>query len=257
MTLATPEGWCYENSLSEIMTFGIHQDKDFVEIYRNRPFQGQDPQKAKIVFLGSDANYSPKISNDQFFKCIIEYQKNGVAFWRGSENKCHHPFLLPNFPFNKNKNGVPYHRNFSKLKLDPEKYAEHISFLELLDVPTTGNKSQNIAQFDNLLSRKHLQYIDELIKGGGQKLFFVSKGVLIDIKRIKNKNIQNIYPYNDLFDWVQNFVVGSQNRFTAIINGNEIKEIYHFSSSQIHRQLPIIKSEMDQWLNKFIQPAGK
>ena len=245
--------WSHSTTLSkkfgETMTFGIHQDKDFVNIYHNMPFQGRDPQKAKIVILGSDANYSSKISRHQFFDYIYEYQQDGVAFWKNDQYKCHHPFLLSDYPFDKRKDGVPYHRNFSKLGLDPQKYAEHISFLELLDVPTTGNKSKDLEQFDNLLSLKHLQYIDELIKGGGQKLFFVSNGVLIDIKRIKKiKNTQNIYPYNDLFDWVQNFVVGSQNRFTAIINGNEIKEICHFSSTQIHRQLPIIKSEMDQWL---------
>lgn len=236
------------------MTFGIHQDNNFVSIYRNSPFQGRDPKKAKIVILGSDANYSPKISSNPFFKkYMIEYQKNGVAFWL--ENKCHHPFLLSDYPFDKRKDGVPYHRNFSKLGdfgqfgLDPQKYAEYISFLELLDVPTIGNKSKDMEQFDNLLSLKHLQYIDTLIKGDGQKLFFASNGVLKDIKRIKKiKNTQNIHPYNDLFGWVQNFVVGSQNLFTAKINGNEIKIICHFSSTQIHRQLPIIKLEMDQWL---------
>jgi hypothetical protein len=231
------------------MPFGIHQDKKFVEVYHDRPFQGQDPKKAKIVFLGSDANYSPKISNDPFFDYILEYQRNGVAFWQNKKYACHHPFLLPNFPFDKRKDGVPFHRNFSKLgnfgkfKLKPEKYAAYISFLELLDVPTTGNKSEDIKEFDKLLSLKHLLYIDELIKGGGQKLFYVSNGVLKDIKRIKN-----IYPCNDLFDWVQQFVVGSQNRFTVRRNGNEIKEIYHFSSFEIHSHLLKIKSEMDQWL---------
>jgi len=235
------------------MPFGIHQDYEFVKIYRDKPFQGQDPQKAKIIFLGSDANYSPQITSHQFFKSIIEYQKDGVAFWKNNEWKCHHPFLLPNYPtgngFDKRKDGVPFHRNFSKLanygrhKLDPQKYAEHISFLELLDVPTTGNKSKNLHQFDDLLSLKHLQNIDNLINSGGQKLFYVSNGVLKDIKRIIN-----IDRYNDLFDWVRNFTVGSNNQFTTKINGNKIKEIYHFSSPKIHDQLPKIKQEMDNWL---------
>jgi len=216
------------------MTFEIHPNKEFVGIYHDRPFQGQVPKEAKIIFLGSDANYSPAISNNDFFKYILEYQKDGVAFWK--KYKCHHPFLLPNYPtgkgFDKRKDGVPYHRNFRKLGLQPPpKYAAHISFLELLDVPTIGNKSQNINQFDKMLSLKHLLYIDKLIKGGGKKLFYVSPGVLKDIKRIKN-----IYSSNDLFDWVRKFTVGSNNQCTTRnhiklremstkINGNKVN--YH------------------------------
>lgn len=252
-TQASPGASTLGKQFGEIMTFEKHQDKEFVGIYRDRPFQGQDPKKAKILFLSSDANYSPEISSDSFFKYILEYQKDGVAFWKKNKYKCHHPFLLPDYPtgmgFDKRKDGVPFHRNFSKLGkfgkfgLDPEKYAAHISFIELLDVPTTGNKSQDIKKFDKMLSVKHLLYIDKLIKDGGHKLFFVSKGVLIDIKRI-----EKIYPCNDLFDWVNDFTVGSKNQFTKIINGNKIKEIYHFAATQIHSQLPQIKSELDQWL---------
>ncbi len=207
-----------------------------VELFNKRPVQGQVPEKTSIIFLSSDANYSPEISDHPFFKYILEYQKDGIAFW--DKYGCHHPFMLSDYPFNRNEAGVPFHRNFSKLGLGPE-YAQHISFLELLDVPTIGNKSEDREQFFKMVSLKHLQYLEELFIGGGHKLFFVSNGVLKDITKIKRT-----YP---LFAWAD-FAAGSKNQFTKIINGNKIKEIYHFSSTQIHSQLSAIKSEIDQWL---------
>jgi hypothetical protein len=179
----------------ENMKFKKHTSDEMVELFNKRPFQGQIPAKAKIIFLSSDANYSPEISKHPFFKCIIEYQKNGIAFWK--KHGCHHPFMLSNYPkeFDKRKDGAPFHRNFSKLGLQAEQHAEHISFLELLDVPTIGNKSEDMGLFFDLLCQDHLKYIDRLILGGGhKKLFFVSKGVLDDISGIKK-----IYP--NLFSW--------------------------------------------------------
>lgn len=220
------------------MKFKKHISDEMVELFNKRPFQGQVPEKASIVFLSSDANYSPEISNHPFFEYILEYQKDGVAFWE--KYGCHHPFMLSSYPkeFNRNRNGVPFHRNFSKLGLGLE-YAEHISFLELLDVPTIGNKSQDREQFFKMVSPHHLQYIEDLILCGGRKLFFISNGVLRDITRIKKAH--------SLFTWAD-ISVGSKNHFTKIINGNKIKAIYHFSSTQIHSQLAEIKSEIDQWL---------
>ena len=209
-----------------------------VELFNSRPFQGQVPEKATIIFLSSDANYSPEISGHPFFKYILEYQHDGVAFWQSYG--CHHPFVLSSYPkeLNKNKHGVPFHRNFSKLGFGSE-YAEHISFLELLAVPTIGNKSQDRDQFFKLISLAHLQYIEHLIYGDGRKLFFVSKGVLKDMTKLKKTY--------SLFAWAD-FARGSEKQFTKIINGNKVREIYHFSSTQIHSQLAEIKSEIDQWV---------
>ncbi|MFZ3138362.1 MAG: hypothetical protein WA126_13345 [Thermodesulfovibrionales bacterium] len=223
------------------MTFKKHTSDEMLELFNKKPFQGQVPEKASIIFLSSDANYSPEISKHPFFKYILEYQKDGISFW--NKYGCHHPFMLSDYPFNRNEAGVPFHRNFSKLGLRPtEKYAEHISFLEILDVPTIGNKSQNKKQFFKMVSLKHQRYIDKLIKDSSRKLFFVSNGVLRDIVRIKKTHLDN-----DLFVWAD-FAAGSKNQFTKIINGNKIKEIYHFSSTKIHSQLAEIKSEINQWL---------
>jgi hypothetical protein len=220
------------------MKFQKHTSDEMVALFHKRPYQGQSPEEAAIVFLSSDANYSPAISSHSFFEHILEYHEDGIAFWK--RYGCHHPFMLPNYPFNRNKAGVPFHRNFSKLGLGPE-YAEHICFLELLDVPTIGNKSEDRDQFYKLLSLRHLEYIESLIRGGGHKLFFVSNGVLKNLKKIKKS-----YPLFDWFDWA----AGSERVFMKSINGNEIKEIYHFSSFQIHSQIEEIKSEIDRWLTE-------
>jgi len=209
-----------------------------VELFNKKPFQGQSPENAKVVFLSSDANYSPEISNHHFFKYILEYQKDGIAFWK--KYNCHHPFLLSSYPFNKNMAGVPFHRNFSKIGLGAQ-HAQHISFLELLDVPTIGNKSQNRKLFYELVSQSHLEYIENLMLGGGGKLFYVSNGVLKDIAKLKK-----IYP---VFKWLE-FEISSSNQYSKKINGNKIKEIYHFSSSQIHGQVSEISSEISNWLEK-------
>lgn len=219
------------------MKFQKHTSDEMVALFHKRPYQGQSPEKAAIIFLSSDANYSPEISNDPFFEHILEYQKDGIAFWR--RHGCHHPFMLPNYPFNRSKAGVPFHRNFSKLGLGPE-YAKHICFLELLDIPTIGNKSDDIGHFYELLSLGHLEYIDRLMLGGRNKLFFVSNGVLRDLIKI-----QKSCP---LFDWL-NWSTGSEGVFMRSINGNKIKKICHFSSSQIHYQLKWIKIDIDNWLD--------
>ena len=209
-----------------------------VELFKRKPFQGQIPERARIIFLSSDANYSPEISNHQFFKVILEYQNDGIAFWK--KYGYHHPFLLPNYPFNKNQGGVPFHRNFSKVGLTSQ-YAELISFLELLDAPTIGNKSENPKAFFELLAPAHLKRIDELITGSSNKLFFIPGGVLRDMIAIKKRG--------SFFQWLD-YDPRSSTKYSTTINGNKIKEIYHFSSTQIHGQIPEISKEIELWLQE-------
>ena len=219
---------------AERRKFQKHSSEELVSLFYKRPFQGQSPEKASIIFLSSDANYSSEISSDSFFKFILEYQEDGVAFWK--KHRHHHPFMLSCYPFNKTMAGVPFHRNFSKLGLGPE-HAHHISFLELLDVPTIGNKTENKDEFFNLLSFAHLKYLESLILERGHKLFLVSSGVVKDIEKINIKF--------KVFGCLKGL---AQNQVLSLKNGNKIKQIYHFSSSQIHRQLREIRSEIDLWL---------
>lgn len=220
------------------MLFQKHTSEELVALFNSKPYQGQSPEKANIIFLSSDANYSAEISNHPFFKKILEYQEDGVAFWK--KYNCHHPFLLPSYPFSKSKAGVPFHRNFSKVGLDRE-HAEYVSFIELLDIPTIGNKSQNKNLFYQLVSQSHLEYVEDLMTGGGNKLFFVSNGVLKDIERVKKS-----YP---VFEWLD-FESGQSEKYSKEINGNKILEIYHFSSSQIHGQIDDIFAAIEGWLTK-------
>jgi hypothetical protein len=218
------------------MQFGLHPSAELVKLFSQKPFQGQAPEKASIIFLSSDANYSPEITAHSFFRHIIEYHKDGVAFW--NKYGVHHPFFLPDYPLHKGKGGRRFHQTFSKMGLD-HYYANHISFMELLDVPTMGNKSKDFAAFFSLLSLEHLQKIDALISGGGKKLFLVAGGVLRDLYRIKRKYT--------VFQWLD-YKTGQRYKYSHIINGNVVKEIYHFSSSQIYGQLNDIKKMIQNWV---------
>ena len=202
------------------MEFGLHPSEELVRLFREKPYQGQNPNKASVLFLSSDANYSPEISEHQFFNYILEYHQDGVGFWK--RHSCHHPFMLPDYPLHKGKGGRPFHQRFSKMGLGSE-YAEHISFIELLDVPTIGNKSQNRTEFYSLISSDHLSQLDTLISGGGGKLFLIPGGVLRDMNKLRRKY--------SVFSWLY-YKPGQADKYSESVNGNEVLEIYHFSSSQ-------------------------
>lgn len=219
------------------MDFQKHTSSELVELFNKKPYQGQSPEKAKIIFLSTDANYSPAITSHSFFKYILEYQEDGVKFWE--KYGCHHPFLLKEYPFNRTKDGCKFHSNFRRIGFGSE-YAKYFSFLELLDVPTIGNKSDDRALFNSLFSKDHLEYIEKLMLSGGEKLFFVSGGALRDIVNIRKKH--------SVFKWID---LSPKSKFTKTINGNKIKEIYHFSSSHIHRQVDEIYKDVNDWIGKI------
>ena len=79
--------------------------------------------------------------------------------------------------------------------------------------------------------------------GGGHKLFFISGGVLRDILHIKKR-------YN-VFEWLK-YKSGNKEQYLKTINGNKVREIYHFSAWQIHGQLTEIKTMIDDWLNRVL-----
>jgi hypothetical protein len=135
------------------------------------PHQGQDPWLARIVIVGLDANYSPEISqSEEFFKYVLEYHQDGVSFWK--KHGVHHPFLLPSYPLRKNTGGVPYHRKFSSMRLTSD-YARHVSFIELLPVPTTGQTNRK--RFWELFDVEHAARIDRLVTTGAPRLVILSK----------------------------------------------------------------------------------
>jgi len=91
--------------------YSIHPSKELVSLYRKKPYQGQNPELAKIIFLGLDANFAEDIEQSEFYHYIKDYLADGVKFWE--KYNVHHPFMLPQF---KNSDGVTYHKNFSKVR---------------------------------------------------------------------------------------------------------------------------------------------
>lgn len=158
------------------MQYGAHQSQELLRLFRAQefPHQGQNPRDASVIILGLDANYSPEISEDTtFFNKIVEYHNDGIAFWQ--KHGVHHPFLLPDYPLKKNTGGVPYHRRFSWMNLTSE-FAPHISFVELLDIPTTGRTQWG--EFWQLFSKTHARRIDRLISSGDRRLVLVSQSLM-------------------------------------------------------------------------------
>lgn len=154
--------------------YSVHPSTELVSIFKERPYQGQQPEKASILILGNDANYSEEISNHTFFKRIIEYHSDGVKFWQSNEDGVHHPFLLSSYPFDKRKGGLFYHRNFARLGLTSG-HAEKVSFVELLDVPTIGVSSTNKPAFNRMLKREHLQWLEYTIMTGNEKIVLLNQ----------------------------------------------------------------------------------
>ncbi len=134
-----------------------------------------------MLIIGNDANYSAAIWGHDFFGKIIEYHSDGIRFW--TKYGRHHPFLLPDYPFDKRTGGVRYHLNFAKMEFSPRD-APLFSFVELLDVPTIGNTSADKDLFFRLLDRKHLQWLEHLIFSPQPKFVLVNQTLVRMIERI-------------------------------------------------------------------------
>ena len=221
-------------------TYQKHHSPELNALFKAKPFQGQNPEKAKVIILGSDANYSEEISNHDFFNYILEYHVDGVKFWK--KYGVHHPFLLENYPFNKTGGGVPYHRNFSKLGYSA-KHAEVFSFVELLDVPTIGMTSTNIEEFWGLVNVDHLKWLESVILNKESKIIFLSRNILQRLLEIAKKY--------DIFTWLPDTklaATGLQTIYTK--NNTSIIVSYSFSASQIHGVLDDIRTTIDTFVKK-------
>jgi len=164
--------------------YDVHPSSELARLFAAKPFQGQDPSKAKILIIGNDANYSPEISEHVFFRRILEYHSDGILFWQ-KHNK-HHPFMLDEYPFDKRRGGVPYHLNFCKMGF-PSEYAAYFSFAELLNIPTIGNTGDGKERFFELLDRHHLNWLEDLILGGKKKFVIVNQTLANSIKQIQKR----------------------------------------------------------------------
>jgi hypothetical protein len=204
--------------------FGLHPSQELRALFSSMeiPHQGQDPRKARAIFVGTDANYSPLLSDHPvFFRRILEYHEDGVGFWH--RHGVHHPFLLPEYPLPRNTGGVPYHKKFSSMGLTPE-FAEHISFVELLDVPTTGRMdTKTLWQLFNI---EHARRLDQLFRDGSERLVLLSNNVILRMLDIKKRN--------ELFLWLPS---RHSSGMIKQIGQTQVYKVMHFSASVSREQL--------------------
>ncbi|GFK93967.1 hypothetical protein NNJEOMEG_01805 [Fundidesulfovibrio magnetotacticus] len=81
------------------------------EAYEARQYQGASPAVARHIFWGTDANFDSELSGENR-KLVLEYLRDGPAFWRQHKGQKHHPFVVDGYKFQK---GRRYHVMFQKL----------------------------------------------------------------------------------------------------------------------------------------------
>jgi hypothetical protein len=143
-----------------------HKSSSLNEIFSKRPFQGVEPESAKFMFIGLDANYDEGIENSPIFPQLLEYLKNGAEFWK--RHQVHHPFLLPSYK----GDGRRYHKSFAAIGFT-SKNAQDISFVELLHLPTYGRSRLTAEDLDSA----HLDRLNNAILHGRAQFIFIPQSV--------------------------------------------------------------------------------
>jgi len=218
-------------------------DGEWRAIFEAKPYQGQDPEKAKVLFVGRDANYPDDLCNHRFFERIKEYHRDGVAFW--GKYEVHHPFLCNDFPFPNNEGGRLYHNNFTRLGLDWT-YAQYISFIELRELPTrgvTGSIPKSV--FISRLTLSHMQRLDRWISQSGRKLVFLPKTIREDMLKFRNDD-NNLFQFLNVTPSIPLNACG----LPVIYADNDVLVLstYSFSSWRIFGITSQMKSVIDLFL---------
>jgi hypothetical protein len=184
------------------MEFGKHPSKKLQQIFSQRPFQIQEPEKAKIIFLGRYANWDINIEENKcFFKENLEYLRDGVKYWK--DNGCHTPMLKPCYE----GDGKKYHKQFCKLGFSSEN-ADDICFFELLKYCTYGIASKNEKLFMKMLysdeNKDHLNRIKNFSKM--ENRICIPKGLKPIIKKLElfDTNNEKIIIHTDFSNAVSN-----------------------------------------------------
>ncbi|MDD2307918.1 MAG: hypothetical protein PHP53_24660 [Prolixibacteraceae bacterium] len=223
-----------------IVKYDKHPSPELVKLFMEKPFQGQDPARAKVIIIGNDANYSPQISAHPFFHEILEYHFDGIGFWK--KHKKHHPFLLPNYPFDRRKGGVRYHLNFNKMQFTSDD-AEHFSFVELLNVPTIGNTGSDKRLFFDMLNRDHLNWLENIVLSGKKKFVIVNQTLATSINRIY-KELGVLRKLCQLMEGKEAQSVVLENNNVILYNG------YSFSYSVSNDNLVNLRNKIAEFLEK-------
>lgn len=233
----------------DVNMYRVHPCDSWVSAYKKRPFQGQHPKDAKVIFLGRDANYSNAISSHSFFNRIIEYHDNGVKFWE--IYGVHHPFLFDEYPNGRiYRDGVKYHKVFAKMCLNTQ-YAKYISFVELLDVPTCGNTGEDTNNvFYTSIDPEYIKKLCDWLLNTGDKIVFVSKMVINnDLRRVRQRT-------NGGFTWLlaANEELPNDEPHCILNQGNvKFYKCSHFSGAISNHHLCKMSNIIREFVDKFIK----
>ncbi len=172
-------------------TFGKHPSEQLQNIFINRPYQIQIPEKAKVIFLSLDANWDIDIEKDSnYLNETLRYLSDGVKYWE--TEKIHTPMLKSYY----NGDGKRYHKQFMKLGLSSEN-AKDICFMELLNVCTYGNSTSKEGKkeyLEILLSdenKEHLKRISKLANDKSKLIVIVGSATKRIINKLKLFNLSN------------------------------------------------------------------
>jgi hypothetical protein len=189
--------------MEKIVEFGRHPSEKLQQIFSQRPFQIQEPEKAKIIFLGLDANLDKNIEkNENFFNDLLEYLNDGVKYWKS--NGYHTPMLKSTY----NGDGKVYHERFCKLGFS-SKNADDVCFIELLKYCTYGkstgkNKKLFMEMLLNNENKYHVERIKRLVEM--ENLICIPKGVkpIIDELQLFDTNSKKIIVHTHFSNAISN-----------------------------------------------------
>ena len=150
-----------------------HRNNKLHKLFSLKPYQGADPATAQFLFFGLDANYAPDVGDQPYFSEIVTYLEDGVSYWR--QSGYHHPFQHPEY----RGDGALYHRRFAEIGFTKE-HAELVSFVELIDVPTSGRSNLQ----PNDLKPAHLDRLRAWVLDGRAAYILIPPGVSRLLRRI-------------------------------------------------------------------------
>jgi hypothetical protein len=216
------------------VAYGIHPSEELVGLFRERPYQGESPDKARVIFIGKDANYAPELGNHPFFNTIKHYHSDPFEFWQ--RHGVHHPFLLDDCPAEGKCGGVMFHRAFAKLGFESVD-AHRVCFSKLLNLPMVGMVTGNESVFWNLLDLDYLHELERSLTNGQQKIAFVVEDALPLLEGIATRT--------GYFRWLFQHPeeVRDDMGIPRLYAGDSLRvyKIHRFSSEGIEEQLPRIR----------------
>ena len=227
--------------------FSQHDSAQLNELFNLRTFQGQEHSQARIIFFGRDANYPNDIeNNERCFELLRQYHVDGPRFWENNENnqqRKHHPFLIC---MGNGDPGYRYHWVFSQMGLDAG-YANHISFVELLNVPTMGDpKDDPNNEFGNLLqqSRDHLaRLLHQMSSGDFRRAVFIPNSAIVKMDKI------TVAPFFYQQIFMRNETLRTNcPKLIFRYRNIDVYKCYHFSCARGPVQLKNMKGIIDDYI---------